>query len=387
MKNIPIFMLSVMVAYIERSAIAHIIPMILHDGVLSLSQSSLMLAAFGAGYVLTLPFSAQLIFKFGYKVTLVAIMLGWAAAGIAFALSSSYYALLVSRFMLGLFEAPLFPLFVTYISNASSESSRPFRIGVVEMCSYVGMAVAGPCTVFLAIHYGWHYGYGAVALLALLTSIIALIFFDNEPKRAEFIKVSFKWSWPLVFVALGFLSYNFCKTFYSTWMPGVLNKQFGYTSQKIADFSFFQSLAAPLLSIALASISGLMIRCKIPLPIARSIPLGIGFILAATLLWAMIYPTHAALLISLSFIGLIGTSALIWGAIPDMVEKNQVAGAAGYVNAIANIGSILSPLAIGPFLEFAPRFSLLPVGGISLFAFLMMSLAYISWSGRQQHDH
>ena len=232
-------MLAVAVAYIERTAISHAMPFILDETNISKAEAGWIHSSFSIGYVVSLPLSGRIIRGLGHARTLRWLSLGWLIAAVGLSFASDYRWMVVVRFTLGLFEGPLFPLFVSWISLTNRSESRPMTIGAVEACSYLGMAVAGPITVSIGQAEGWRVAYAVVGGMALLAWLASFLLVEpshprdqiqasdtsSRGKQSVFVVRS------VAFVAIGFLLYNTAKSFYSTWYPTVLVQGFGLTSR------------------------------------------------------------------------------------------------------------------------------------------------------------
>jgi len=384
--SIAVLMLAVSVAYIERTAISHAMPFIFAETSFSKSEAGWILSSFGFGYVVSLPLSGWIIRKLGYSRTLRWLSLGWLVAAVGLSNATDYRWMVIVRFALGLFEGPLFPLFVSWISMTNRTESRPMAIGTIEACSYLGMALAGPIMVSIGQVAGWRLGYtilGGIALIVWLASYLLV-----EPTRpleeavlSEGVtagKRFFSVSCSILFIAAGFLLYNTAKSFYSTWFPTVLVQDFHFTSIDAAKVTFIQSMAAPAASLLAAAVSVSLLRSGLPLTFSRCLPLTAGLTVGASIVMSQWLPGSAAVISVLAFVGLISTSALIWNSVPDNVEPTQAGTTAGWVNAIANIGSIVSPIVVGQMMESSRNYVLTFVAVVCVLAIPMFVLAYVS---------
>lgn len=380
MTPLLILMASVTMAYADRAAVAHVTPMILSSGLCTREQMSWILAAFGIGYVCGLPFSGVILSRLGHTRTLAVLSAGWVMTGLGFALAPNPLLLGAARFGLGLVEAPLFPLFVSWIALQSAPGKAPLRIALVEGCSYVGMGLVGPLVVALAMRWGWRSGYAVVSLGALL--ILAGSFFLTSPSMI--LTSGQKWrvstrvvpSWPLIAAASGFLLYNLAKNFYSTWFPTVLVQDFGFTSWSASKVTATQSILGPLASLGAAIGSSWLHRRRATLAMARLVPICVGFLVGALLSAAVLHPDSVGWISVFAFAGLIGTSALIWNVVPDLVGAHRVGMIAGWVNGFANLGTILSPLVVGGLLRNSGAAALLLVTLTCVAAIPAYCLAY-----------
>ena len=182
---IVILMAAVGIAYVERTSIAHLIPYIRKDLAYDSAALGYVLSAFGWGYVIALPVSGFIITRFGHQRVLAVGAIAWVVAAAGFACATNLYELVVARFALGIAEAPLFPLFVSWIAITSGRNSTSAKIGVVEGMSYLGMAFSGPLTVFAANNMGWRAAYAGVGLLALPVAAAALFLPNKSEPHAS----------------------------------------------------------------------------------------------------------------------------------------------------------------------------------------------------------
>ncbi len=375
---LPLF-ISVMTAYTERAATSHFLPFMLRGEVIAQSDASIVLAAFGFGYVVGLPFSGYMIRRVGYSRLLALLSIGWFAASLMFPLCETYQALAATRFALGIFVAPLFPLFVSWITLSTDTSKRPKLIAVVEGSSYVGMAIVGPLAVAMATDFGWRVGYALVGTMALLALVASRFLEDpHVPRKSvETCAPLTRGQVSLAFaIALGFFMYNMAKSFYSTWFPTVLTQQWGFSSAAAAALTFTQNIAAPLASLALASISARLLLKGWSLPMARLVPFSVGFTLAALAWVPLLFPKALSVFAVVSFVGLIATSALIWNSMADLFPTTEVAHIAGYVNAFANIGTFTSPLVVGALIGRAPSLVFVAISALAIIALVCFFVAY-----------
>lgn len=346
-------MASVAIAYAERSSIAHLIPPMLSHGTITKDQGAIILAAFGLGYVVGLPLSGRVIGWLGHRRLLAVIGAGWTTSCLLFASAPHWYGWVGARFALGLFEAPLFPLFVSWISAHSRREIVPVRISLVEACSYVGMAAAGPASVALMEAYGWRSAYAMLGALGLAVVAVARLV-PSAPAEPSEPPLARPWGFsdivPVLALACGFFLYNLIKTFYSTWLPTLLVQSFSFTSWSAARLTFVQSLVGPLASIG-SSLLAVRLARRLPLGRARFLILAIGFACAASIALIAVEPRFIWLFAILGFAGIISTSGLIWATVPELSDRGQVASLAGWVNAFANLATMASPLVLGAMLD------------------------------------
>lgn len=77
-----------------------------------------------------------------------------------------------------------------YISDASSEESRTFRVGIANLCLTAGGPIGSVLSGVLLKHIGY-YGVFSLSSLLYITSIVYGFYYIEDPKRTEINKVSF----------------------------------------------------------------------------------------------------------------------------------------------------------------------------------------------------
>ena len=120
------------------------------------------------------------------------------------------------------------------------------------------MAFSGPLTVFVANNMGWRAAYAGGRFASSCCRSGSS--FSAQQKRMPRAEKPFghrlndnsPFRLPLISFAacaLGFLLYNFCKAFHSTWLPTIFAESYGYTSASAASVTFIQSMLAPAASV------------------------------------------------------------------------------------------------------------------------------------------
>ncbi len=114
--------------------------------------------------------------RYGRRPALILGLLGFAAASVAGALSTSGEALVVSRFAMGTFAAVIFPTTLSIISNTFRDrKERAAALGVWGAVVGFGVA-AGPVTGGLLLeHFYWGSVFWALVPLALVAALAAYL--------------------------------------------------------------------------------------------------------------------------------------------------------------------------------------------------------------------
>lgn len=138
------------------------------DARFGLLVSAYSLAAGVSGLV-----ASTLIDRFERKRALLFLYAGFALATLACGLASSYGALMAARVAAGTFGGVLGALVTTMVGDAIPYERRGRAMGVV-MSAFSLSTVAGvPASLFVASHWGWHWPFMLIALVALPVWLVA----------------------------------------------------------------------------------------------------------------------------------------------------------------------------------------------------------------------
>ncbi|TLD14185.1 uncharacterized protein PgNI_04431 [Pyricularia grisea] len=137
------------------------------------------------------PFSSWLIVKVPHRILMPSLVLGWGTAQTFMALCHNYSGLMVTRALLGLFEAGCLPLFSIITSQWYRRAEQPMRVA----CWY---GTNGLSTMFAAaVSYGlgqidgsihsWQILYIFVGLMTVISAPVCYYLLDNDIPSARFL--------------------------------------------------------------------------------------------------------------------------------------------------------------------------------------------------------
>jgi MFS family permease len=137
--------------------------------------ANLMYLAFGAA---ALP-GGYLADRFGSRRMLALSSLGCGLAAALVALAPTFALFTVGLGLLGLCAGLHHPSGLSLLSRGVAGGSRGRAIGIHGLGGSLGEAVAPAAAALAARFFGWRYGFGAAALLALLCSVLVLVLVDG----------------------------------------------------------------------------------------------------------------------------------------------------------------------------------------------------------------
>jgi sugar phosphate permease len=154
---IPVIFLLYTIAFFDRVNIGMAMPSMSADLHLSPSQQGFIGGIFFWGYLPTFLACGWLSLRFGAKRVVMASLLLWGLFSMATGLASSFYQLVVLRFLLGMAEGPLWTALLFLLSQWFLRSERGRAIGWWNVSMPVGAILSGPLSGLVLQYADWHW--------------------------------------------------------------------------------------------------------------------------------------------------------------------------------------------------------------------------------------
>lgn len=138
---------------------------------------SAFLFAYGVGQILIGPVLDRLSVVAAYAVAVAA----WSLAGASSALAASFGTLFAARLLLGVCEAPNWPLALRVVGRAFPSEQRALASGLFQSGTSIGALIAPPIIIGLTVHYHWRASFVVMGALGLLWSLAWLAWFRRQP--------------------------------------------------------------------------------------------------------------------------------------------------------------------------------------------------------------
>lgn len=139
-----------------------------------------VISAYALGVVFGAPVIAVLAARVTRRTLLIALMSGFAAANLASALAPSYGWMLVFRFLSGLPHGAYFGVAALVAASLVPPNRRAQAMARVMLGLTVATIIGVPLANWLGQALGWRFGFGTVALLALLTVVLVALFVPRD---------------------------------------------------------------------------------------------------------------------------------------------------------------------------------------------------------------
>jgi len=355
-----------MIMYIQRVAISQAIVPISADLHLNKAETGAVLGAFGLSYALFEIPMGLLGDKLGVRWVLSQLVLIWsvftALTGAAWNLASLWAV----RFLFGAGEAGCFPNLTRMLSAWLPLSERVKAQAVMWAFGRWGGALAPPVAFFVIYHFGWRWGFVALALLGVAWVALFLPWFRNDPAEhksvnkeelalleggRELVLHDHGVPWyrlllqrDIFFLGLQYFGFSYTWYFYVTWLPTWLQQARGLNPSTAAAYAMIPLAAGGCGSI----VSGFL-----PMSIPRKWVAIFGF--SATAVLVFIIPNVPSVGLAMVLMGIASftsdlTMPISWNTCVE-IGKQYTATVSSTMNMLGNFAGFVAPTVFGLILQ------------------------------------
>jgi ACS family D-galactonate transporter-like MFS transporter len=394
---------TVAINYLDRSNLSVAATDIAGDLNLSPVRLGLIFSAFAWTYALFQIPGGWLVDRVAPRLLYGSICALWSLATLAQGLSRTFLVLFGFRLLLGLFEAPTFPVCNKLVTRWFPEAERARVIGFYTSGQYIGLAFLTPLLALAQSHFGWRSVFFITGAIGLAWSAIWYCSYrdpwdsrrmgeaerkhlrtggawvDEEAQRKSTRPVSLAdlrsvlvhrslWG-----IYIGQFALNAVPWFFLTWFPVYLVRERHIDLLHAGYFASLPFFAAFLGVNSSGLLSDLLLRRGFSISAARKTPIIAGMLLSTSVVAAnyVSSPKWAVFFMATSFFGN-GFASITWVLVSLIAPKRLVGLTGGVFNFFGNLAGILVPTLIGFVVQrggFAPAlvlvFSLTLVGVFS----------------------
>jgi ACS family hexuronate transporter-like MFS transporter len=355
--------------YLDRAALAVVMPHIRRDLRLTNQQYGWAVYAFLTAYAVSYILGGRLADRFGYRRVVTWAAAFWSLAGMAHGWVRGLAGLAAARAALGLGEAAFYPAAMRASAGWFPPKDRAKAVGLFLSALSAGTLVSAPLVAWIAGRYGWRAAFFATgacgfALLPpwlLLHRRIGRVYGtpDASPAWQEEQKLA---AVPLAYVLkqrkfLGPLAARGCSDaawyFYLFWLPGYFQEVRGMRLAAVGRTLWIPYLAAGLGALAGAWLSSALIHRGYGVDRGRKLVLFPAAALAATGATACFFPDYRAVIavISLALFAHQAWSSNLHTAISEIAPPAHVAVLYGLTGAAGTMAGAAAQLAIGRIVD------------------------------------
>jgi ACS family hexuronate transporter-like MFS transporter len=263
---VALLFLVAMVNNLDRQALSVLAPSLRERLGFGPIEYSYVVTAFLAAYTLGYAFCGPVLDRVGVKVGLAVALAFWSLSGMLHAAATGWVSLAIFRFMLGLGESFNSPAGVKAIADWIPPRERGLSMAVFSNGNIFGAILAPPLVSFLAIHFGWRWGFivtGAMGLALLvmwwrhyrspdqdsqLTPVERDYLAQHRDVAASAAKSVSMWALLAQPICVGFFVARFVTDpivyFFSFWLPDYLTHARGFTLAMIGLVGWLPFLAS-----------------------------------------------------------------------------------------------------------------------------------------------
>lgn len=401
--------LTVVINYMDRANLSITMPAIASDLKIDTVKQGLILSAFGWTYAFLQIPGGWFIDHVKPRVLYPLCLLLWSLSTLFMGFAGSFVAIFALRLLVGIFEAPAYPINNKVATMWFPEKERASAIGIYTSGQFIGLAVLTPVLTWLQHVTSWHWVFIFTGIVGVVWALVWYLTYRAplESKRANEAEIAhlregkalvdlegdpntkkepFRWSDFVVVMSSrklwGIYLGQFCLTstmwFFLTWFPTYLVK---YRHMNYIKSGFLVSLpyiAAMVGVVAGGLISDALMRRGMSLGASRKIPIITGLLLSTAILGAN-FTTSTPVVIACMTIAFFGNgfASITWSLVSALAPKRLLGLTGGMFNFIGNMSSIATPIVIGALItptSFAPAFIYMTVVtllGICFYVFLV----------------
>ncbi|CAG9950661.1 unnamed protein product [Clonostachys rosea f. rosea IK726] len=155
------------------------------------NQYSMVSSASAVAQLLVMPLTSWIMVRVPHRTLMASLVLGWGAAQTFMAACNGFTGLLITRFLLGVFEAGCLPLFSIITSQWYRRAEQPIRVAAWYGTNGLStMLAAAVSNAFGHIHSGvasWRILFLFVGLMTVLSSPVVYYIMDSDISTAWFL--------------------------------------------------------------------------------------------------------------------------------------------------------------------------------------------------------
>jgi len=342
-------------SFVDRLAWAPVIPLAAKALSLNAREAGSYMSAFYFGYILTQLPGGYLADRFGYRKILLCSFFIMGFFTMLMGTVSNFWQGFFYRIFAGMGSGAIFSACVKGIFDWFSEKNRYTAMGFFMTASSVGVFLVNIIVPTVAKFYGWNASFYAAGLLPIITLFFAYFFLrensilNDTRSIASFVndvKLLLKNKEFMLTGLAGFFA-MWATWGTATWANSYLNRGLGLT---LVQAGFFMS-AFGITALICKPIAGIL--TDITGWKKKNI---LFFMLILFFIFLVIFGMNRSVFALYFLAPILGILAFVYSPVMntfvgELVDKRNIGVAMGLINAIWQLGSLISPLAVGFVLD------------------------------------
>ncbi len=377
--------------YMDRQVLGILAPLLQKDLHWTEESYGNMIACFTFAYGLTYILAGRVVDRFGTRKGYGIFVAIWSVSSAAHAFVGSALGFGIARFFLGIGESGNFPAALKAVAEWFPKQERALATGIFNSGTNFAALLAPIIVPFIALRFGWRYGFIFTASMSMLWLIVWLLFPYNRLRPAESqlneicltpAQLAEKRSFWSVLTDRGTIAFTTSKFltdpvwwFYLFWGPKFLTSHFHITITQMSLPLVVIYFAASIGSVFGGWLSGYWIKRGRSIDFSRKAAMAL-FALAAL---PVVLAAHVATLwmsvalISLAAAAHQGFSCNLFSTPSDMFRAQSVATVVGIGGTAGALGGTVLAAVAGYVLSRTHNYSILfAVCGCSYLVAMLM---------------
>jgi MFS transporter, ACS family, hexuronate transporter len=384
--------------YTDRSAMSVALPLLSKQFHLTPSEAGMILSSFFIGYALFNFVGGYLSDIKGPRKVMGTAMTFWSLFCGLTAATFNFTSLFLVRIFFGFGEGPLTSTTNKTMNNWIPLKERARAVGIANAGAPIGGALSGPIVALISLHWGWQYSFIALTIVGLIWAVIWFKISTDKPEihpkvsKKELIEITqdepAKTSvnqpktekTPLLSIlkqpkvaalAVGMFGYNYTLFFFLTWFPSYLMDARHLSVGKMGIVTVLPWIAGGIGQLVGSFLIDYIYKLTGKVLFSRKVVLVSCLISSAVcvgLTGLANSVTSAVTLMTIGICFLYLQATTYWAIIQDIVPKEKVGGASGFVHAVANISGIIGPTVTGFIVQYTGSYTMafLLAGGLAI---------------------
>jgi MFS transporter, ACS family, D-galactonate transporter len=374
---------TVAINYLDRSNLSVASIELAKDLKLDPVHLGIIFSAFGWTYALFQIPGGWLVDRVGARPMYAAVCGLWSLATMAQGFAHTFLILLGLRLLLGLFEAPSFPICNKLATSWFPENERAAAIGFYTAGQYAGLAFLTFVLVRAQARLGWHYVFFITGAIGLAWSAFWYAFY-RDPRLSsrlsagerDHIQAGGGWvdgnpdasrsfvvrpgdlrhvltKRKLWGIYIGQFALNAVPWFFITWFPTYLvtYRHFDFIGKGYASSLPFAAAVCGVIAGGL--LSDFLARRGVSASVARKGPVIAGMLLSTCVIGANYVddPGWVIFFLAVAFFGN-GFASITWVLVSLMAPRRVLGLTGGVFNFCGNLGGTITPFVIGVIVKY-----------------------------------
>ena len=377
---LALLFVSVVINYLDRANLSIAAPLLAKDLRIDSVRMGVVFSAFGWSYVFCQVPGGWLVDRMHPRALYAVMIALWSVATALLGFSAGLAMLFALRLVIGVLEAPSFPMNNRVVTTWFPDRERATAIGFYTSGQFVGLAFLTPVLMYLQVHFGWRSVFISLGAFGVLWAAVwyavyrgPLTFKGANPAEIDLIrkggglvdlseqniagaKAGFNARdlaqvlgksklWGLY---VGQYALTSTLWFFLTWFPTYLVQYRGMSFQQAGFLASLPFLGAFCGILCSGLVSDFLLRRGFSLGAARKTPIVAGLLLSTCIIGANYVHTPKLIIafMGLAFFGN-GLASITWSLVSAVAPQRLIGLTGGVFNFIGNLSSITVPVIVG----------------------------------------